>query len=232
MRLLILSVVFLMLHFADQASAQISGFKCPWDEVDCPGKCGRFYDANGDGFCDYGLLSAVVKPDTVAKKDTSKVVTNTVNSNKTGSNKTPENKIDTAAPDTVQADATATPVVVPETKKTQSMRSYSLLFITLLCFGLYGLTSWLHEMKIFRKFVHRRIWNVLLLLTFLTTAVLGIILVFMINYSLDATYLRDYLYWHVQFGIAMTIISIIHIAWHWKYFFRLFSKKSKSDCIN
>jgi len=94
------------------------------------------------------------------------------------------------------------------------------------------LTSLLYRIKVFRKFVHRRIWNVLLLLTFFVTAVLGIILVVQINYNLSTAMVRDYLYWHVQFGISMAVISIIHIVWHWKYFFSLFSKKSKTDYIS
>ena len=39
---------------------------CP--QVDCPGICGRFVDADGDGFCDHGRLSAQEKPATPAEQ--------------------------------------------------------------------------------------------------------------------------------------------------------------------
>jgi len=231
MRVFAIQIVFLLGVFFHPVLAQDKGFKCPWDEVDCPGKCGRYFDADGDGFCDYGLLSKVVKKDTVVRKDTAAI--KQVNSNKQVNPSTQNGNADVEGPgsDSMNAD-TAVVELKNDTPKPSKARSYSLLLISLLCFGLYGFTSFLYELKIYRKFVHRRIWNVLLLLTFLTTAVLGIILVVLINYQLDSTLIRDYLYWHVQFGIAMTVIALIHIVWHWKYFFRLFSKKSKSDCIS
>ena len=232
MKVFLIQIVFLIGLFAHPVLAQNQGFKCPWDEVDCPGKCGRFFDSNGDGFCDYGRVSKVIKKDTATKKDTvaAKPVTNTnqVQVSKQNGNTVTEKP----ESDSMKEDNTIPAEQNTANTKPVKARSYSLLFICLLCFGLYGLTSFMHDLKMFRKFVHRRIWNILLLLTFLTTAILGIILVVQINYNLDSTLIRDYLYWHVQFGIAMAAISMIHIVWHWKYFYRIFSKKSKNDCVS
>ena len=38
--------------------------------VDCPGRCGRFIDANGDGFCDHGSVSKPAQPEKVATETT------------------------------------------------------------------------------------------------------------------------------------------------------------------
>jgi len=72
---------------------------------------------------------------------------------------------------------------------------------------------------------HRKIWNVLLLITFLISGIFGILLVLRINYGIEIPLYSDLLFWHVEFGIAMTIISIFHITWHWKYFRNMIPKK-------
>ena len=72
---------------------------------------------------------------------------------------------------------------------------------------------------------HRKIWNILLLITFLISGIFGILLVLRINYGIEIPLYSDLLFWHVEFGIAMTIISIFHITWHWKYFKNMIPKK-------
>ncbi|PKP05024.1 MAG: hypothetical protein CVU11_02460 [Bacteroidetes bacterium HGW-Bacteroidetes-6] len=229
----LLTFAFLLLVSATVLFAQIEGYKCPWDEVDCPGKCGRFYDANADGFCDYGRLTAVVKPDTqkIIKPDTQVVhKVESANVNHVVQSSDTISKVDSAAVvDTAQTDVKPSN---PGTSKPHTQRNYNLIWITLGVLLLYLITSILHHFEVIRKFVHRRIWNILLLLTFLTTAMLGLILVVQINYNLGTELILSYLYWHVQFGIAMAVITIIHILWHWKYFRNLFTSKSKHDCIN
>jgi len=224
MRLLAVNIFIVFMALCSPLMAQSDGFTCPWNEVDCPGKCGRFFDGNGDGFCDYGTVSA--KVENIVVESNNVVETPKTNSTSQTIVQGNDSAADSSA-DTIKKVKTQ-PV---EKTPVSSKRSYSLLLISLFCFGLYGFTSYLMELKIFRKFVHRRIWNVLLLLTFLGTAVLGIMLVVLINYNMRSELFLDYLYWHVQVGIAMSVISFIHIVWHWKYFKNLFSHKSKADCV-
>ncbi|MBR9679415.1 MAG: hypothetical protein GON13_04065 [Nanoarchaeota archaeon] len=68
--------------------------------------------------------------------------------------------------------------------------------------------------------VKRKFWNVLLLVTFLVSAGLGVLLVLNINFGWG-WYVGDLLFWHVNFGIAMTIISIFHVLWHRNYYFQM-----------
>ncbi|MBU0761465.1 MAG: DUF4405 domain-containing protein [Candidatus Altiarchaeota archaeon] len=65
---------------------------------------------------------------------------------------------------------------------------------------------------------HRRVWNVALLIAFLVSAVLGVLLVVRINYGIVFPQWINILYWHVEAGIAMAVISVFHILWHWQYF--------------
>lgn len=89
------------------------------------------------------------------------------------------------------------------------------ILITLTLF--YGVSAWLVNKKLLNLATHRKIWNFFLLITFLVSAILGILLVIKINYGWQIP-LPNSLFWHVEAGIAMTIVSIFHILRHWKYF--------------
>ena len=81
------------------------------------------------------------------------------------------------------------------------------------------LFSWLcTRKKILPLSTHRKLWNILLLITFFISALLGFILAIRISFSLAFPYLSTMIFWHVEFGIAMAMISLFHIIWHRKYF--------------
>lgn len=65
---------------------------------------------------------------------------------------------------------------------------------------------------------HRKFWNILLLITFLVSGIMGLLLVYRINTGNIIQLPFNILYWHVEFGIAMAIISIFHISWHLNYY--------------
>jgi len=102
---------------------------------------------------------------------------------------------------------------------------YFLPNLLVLCI-FYFLTYTFSKKKKIKIIEHRRIWNVILLITFLISGIFGIILAILISYGIRLTFYSDLLFWHVEFGIAMTIISIFHIAWHWKYFKKIVKRKS------
>ena len=65
---------------------------------------------------------------------------------------------------------------------------------------------------------HRKIWNMLLLLSFIGVAASGVILTVRIDYGVNILPRFRTLFWHVETGIAMTVISVFHIIWHLPYF--------------
>jgi spermidine synthase len=77
---------------------------------------------------------------------------------------------------------------------------------------------------------HRKFWNVLLLITFLITGLIGLLMVVKINYKLE-THIYDQLVgYHVGFGIGMAIIGFFHFWWHLNYYLHLLkSEKSKES---
>ena len=98
--------------------------------------------------------------------------------------------------------------------------TYLLIELLSVTLGLYFISILLVKIKLYKKITHRKIWNYILLITFLTAALLGLLLVVLINYQIRTDFYLTYLALHVDFGIAMSVVGIIHFIWHWNYYFR------------
>jgi hypothetical protein len=100
--------------------------------------------------------------------------------------------------------------------------NYFFIPIAFFLFVFYLITLYLSRIKKIRLSDHRKIWNFILLITFLVSGIFGIILALIISYGIRLSFYSDLLFWHVEFGIAMAIISIFHISWYIKYFKKMF----------
>lgn len=136
----------------------------------------------------------------------------------------PNTKPETANNHSIKGQTTETNINPPIQKPAQKAKPYDLILISFITLFLYSLTFILTKLKLLRKIYHRRIWNFTLLLTFLVSCLFGFFLVIQINYDFVMEWFRTVLYWHVQIGISMTLISVFHIFWHLKYFKNLFKK--------
>lgn len=102
---------------------------------------------------------------------------------------------------------------------------YNFFPVSIILLLLYFFTYVLVKMKKLKLITHRKIWNWLLLLSFIGCALSGLLLVIKINYGLSWSFPKNLLFLHVETGIIMAIISIFHICWHWFYYFpKLFKK--------
>ena len=89
---------------------------------------------------------------------------------------------------------------------------------------LYIISVLLVRFNVWSKKNHRKLWNVLLAITFLVSCLIGLLLVVFINYNIAVDGYRTWLVLHVDFGIAMTLICFIHLFWHWSYYVKLFKR--------
>ncbi len=92
----------------------------------------------------------------------------------------------------------------------------------------YGLTYALMRKKVVTRITHARIWNVVLLAAFLAMLILGLWLTLRVNYSV---WIPDYpfaLFWHVEFGIAASVVGLFHTFWHVSYYKAMLRRK-KTD---
>jgi len=103
-------------------------------------------------------------------------------------------------------------------------RGYHLIPIAIALTILYLATYALAKKKIIQYRNCIKLWNVFLLITFLISTILGIILVIRINFNWNPNLHFNMLYWHVETGIVLAVISIFHISWHWRYFYHLIQK--------
>jgi len=95
---------------------------------------------------------------------------------------------------------------------------YNVSPIAILFFLVYGISFVLHKTKRIRLAAHRKVWNVLLAATFLITGIFGLILTIQLDYELPFTIPFNLLFWHVEAGVAMTLISLFHMGWHFNYY--------------
>jgi hypothetical protein len=84
----------------------------------------------------------------------------------------------------------------------------------------YCLSTMFVRKGILARLTHRRIWNWMLLLGFLSCGPLGFLLAFFIDGGVRTAYYGFILWLHVEAGIVMAIVSVLHIFWHWQYFWR------------
>lgn len=128
------------------------------------------------------------------------------------------------SPETTTAIDTAK--VQPQMEKTphKQKQAYPLLEICALTLGLYFVSVLLVKFHLWKKQTHRKVWNVVLLITFLMSGVLGFFLVVQLNYHIAMSWIHSFMELHVLFGIAMAIVSVIHVLWHLKYYVNMFGR--------
>lgn len=96
--------------------------------------------------------------------------------------------------------------------------------IAIALFVVYAVSFILYKTRRIRVSTHRKIWNVLLLATFLTTAFFGLILAIRRDYVLLFNSPVNLVFWHVEAGVVMTLISLFHLSWHFTYYLDLFKR--------
>jgi len=114
--------------------------------------------------------------------------------------------------------------VTVESNSIPEGRVYHVLPISALVIVLYFLTHLLSKRKIITVLTHRRIWNVALLISFLISGIFGILLTIQINFNIKISLPFNMLFWHVEAGVAMFIITTFHI-WQHSYYFKAIFKK-------
>jgi len=96
--------------------------------------------------------------------------------------------------------------------------AYHLISIGTLILFFYALSLLVVHFGLLPRKQNRRFWNFLLLSFFISTASLGLLLVVKVNYKLEIPWVEEALQWHVDFGIGFSILALLHLLWHLKYY--------------
>jgi len=104
------------------------------------------------------------------------------------------------------------------------MSSYNFLLLFFLTLLIYFLSLFLVKIKKISLITHRRIWNIILLVSFLISGILGLILAFSIDQKISIGWYVPFLWFHVEFGIIMALVSVFHTFYHLSYFKNILKK--------
>ena len=220
MKKIIVGVVFLCLPLISLAQWN----DCPYGKTDgsCeyPGECGRYTDTNGDKICDHSQEKPVTNS-AIKSQNEETTVKNKI-SNKGVKN---DSKIVTEASDDLNDNKNNIDnqeTILGSKKIKQRQNKYPLWNIVLGLSVFYALTYFLAKKSVITMVGHKKIWNILLTISFLVLAVTSVLLIIQVN-SGRVFYLGfNILHWHVISGIIMMTITFFHIGWHWRYYKSIF----------
>lgn len=215
--------------------AQQDTSQCPFGgREDCTGYCGLFTDNNADGYCDYSLLTNQNKeqenketatpqksktPKTTPEPKAIKIIEQKATKQQEG-----EILIDSFTEEqTYSTSATTSQSITTQVIATKSLSPYHFWWLLVVTLILYVFSTLLVKSKKVKKATHRKIWNFILLVTCLVSCLLGVYIVLAKMYGWTMNYMT-LLKLHVDFGIVMTIVAIIHILWHIRYFKNMIKK--------
>ncbi len=97
---------------------------------------------------------------------------------------------------------------------------YHLISTAVLLIFSYLATLFAVRMQLLSGQAHRKFWNWLLLLFFLSTASLGLLLAIKVNYKLNLSWLDTAMQWHVDLGIGLALVAFFHLTWNLRYYTR------------
>jgi len=80
-----------------------------------------------------------------------------------------------------------------------------------------------NRLGVITKRGHRLFWNLILLISFISTALAGLFLALHTIYKWELEAIEKILKWHVEFGISLSFVGIFHITWHLNYFRNIFT---------
>lgn len=114
----------------------------------------------------------------------------------------------------------------PERKSLPDYNFLEIFFITMLIYFSGKFLARKLEISLCKEKIF---WNVFLLISFIGSTGTGMILVLIRDYDWFRSINFNFLFWHVEFSIVMTLLGIFHALWHLKYYLSIFKKKKKDD---
>lgn len=105
------------------------------------------------------------------------------------------------------------------------MNNYYFFLLSFIVFDFYFISIYLVKSKKIPLITHRRLWNIILLISFLISGIIGLFLAMIIDLKASTFYYQPILWIHVETGIVMALVAIFHTFWHLPYFISILKKK-------
>jgi len=200
---------------------------CPFGFEDdpYPGECKRYIDTDGDGICDLSQ-PAPEDRDTSVSLNEENIKENTEDDNRYF--KEIDEKV-TGGFFVAEAASTQKTVSDPPSPERKSLPDYNFLEIFFVSLLIYFGGKFLARKLEISLCKEKKFWNVFLLISFIGSAGTGMTLVFIRDFEWFKSINFNFLFWHVEFSIVMTLLGIFHALWHLKYYLSIFRKKKKDN---
>lgn len=200
---------------------------CPFGLEDdlYPGECKRYIDTDGDGICDLSQPAPEDRDSSISVNEEN-LKENTEDDNKYFKEIDEKVKGGFFVVEAASTQKTVSDSPSPVRKSLPDYNFLEIFFVTMLIyFGGKFLARKL-EISLCKE---KKFWNVFLLISFVGSAGMGVILVFIRDFEWFKSINFNFLFWHVEFSIVMTLLGILHALWHLKYYLSIFMKKKKDD---
>ena len=211
---------------------------CPKGLVNdpAPGECGSYVDKNKDGFCDLSqeLAQATKTPQIIKTPQVTSVLPQALPQALPQKEEEVLPPIQTEEVTEKQEPEEISPVEEPlqaDSNPAPKKSRYYFWPITLITFLLYGLSWGLVRLGWLGLLANRRFWNVLLLFFFIPTAISSLALLGRLEFGWNLGGF-NWIFWHVEFGYLMLLVSFFHLSWHGKYYRCIWGRKGKkTECL-
>jgi hypothetical protein len=80
----------------------------------------------------------------------------------------------------------------------------------------YLFTYSMYKLNLIKKAIHINIWNLLILVAFIVSGGAGFILIILLELGVSIPISSDLLYWHVELGLTLALVTIFHLHAYWK----------------
>ena len=216
-------IIFILIAFS---SISIYAWdNCPYGLEDdpYPGECKSYIDTDSDGICDRSQPTPENR-DTSIFLNEENVTENAKDDSKyfkeTGEKVTGGFFVTEAA----STQKTVSDLPSPERKSLPDYNFLEIFFVSLSIY--FGGNFLVRKLKI-SLCKEKKFWNVFLLISFIGSAGMGMILVFIRDYDWFKFINFNFLFWHVEFSIVMALLGVFHALWHLKYYLSVFKGKKK-----
>ena len=218
-------IIFILMAFS---SISIYAWdNCPFSLEDdpYPGECKRYIDTDGDGICDLSQPAPEDRNTNISLNEEN------AKENINDDNKYSEESDEKVTGGFLIAEAASTQKTVSDSPppERKALPDYNFLEIFLISLHIYFGGKFLARKLEISSCKEKKFWNVFLLISFIGSAGTGMILVFIRDYDWFRSINFNFLFWHVEFSIVMTLLGIFHALWHLKYYLSIFKKKKKDD---
>ncbi|EKF85377.1 hypothetical protein [Methanobacterium formicicum] len=93
---------------------------------------------------------------------------------------------------------------------------YDMIIPTLPFIMGYLFTYSLYKVNLIKKAIHINVWNLIILVAFIVSGGAGFILIILLELGVSIPISPDLLYWHVELGLTLALVTIFHLHTYWK----------------